>query len=45
MLGLEAAVAVVSDNCDVCVDEAEAGRVGDKIILDWAGPRLSIPAK
>ena len=41
MLGLAAAEAVVSDNCDVCVDEA--GAVGDKIILDCAGPRLSIP--
>ena len=39
---LDVAAAVISDNCDVGVDED--GGVGDRIILDLTGLRLSIPA-
>ena len=39
---LDLAAAVISDNCDVGVDED--GGVGDRIILDLTGLRLSIPA-
>ena len=39
---LDLAAAVISDNCDVGVDED--GGVGDRIILDLTRLRLSIPA-